>query len=224
MDNPIKNELADDEDLPGERLARLGWAYQVAEDVARTEARFDAWALDYDADVAELCDWRGPLETVAPVKRYLPVETRILDAGAGTGLVGEVLADHGYADMVATDLSQKMLDVADAKSVYRETVRADLLAPLPFSDGNFDAVLSIGTSGYVTGQVIPEFARVIGRGGHIIYTTSDDRYREGGFEAAVKALEADRTLQLVEIGAEFVPLPLSNPDHRARIHVLRKLI
>ncbi len=223
MDNPIKTELADDEELPRERQARLGWAYQVAADVARTEARFDAWALDYDADVAELCDWRGPLETVASVKRYLPVETRILDAGAGTGLVGEVLANHGYADMVATDLSQKMLDVADAKSVYRETLRADLMEPLPFSDGSFDAVLSIGTSGYVTGQVIPEFARVIGPGGHIIYTTSDDRYREGGFEAAVKVLEANKILQLVEIGAEFVPLPLFNPDHRARIHVLRKL-
>ncbi|MDJ0949991.1 MAG: class I SAM-dependent methyltransferase [Alphaproteobacteria bacterium] len=212
-----------DETLPSQRRARVGWAYQAAEDVARTEARFDAWADEYDADVAELCDWRGPAETVGPATRYLAAEARILDAGAGTGLVGETLAGQGYSNMVAVDLSQRMLDVAHAKSIYRETLRADLMEPLPFPDGSFDAVLSIGTSGYVTGQVIPEFARLIGPGGHIIYTTSDARYRDGGFEAAVRALQRDAILESVEIGPEFLPLPLSNPEHTARIHVLRKL-
>lgn len=214
--------MTNDDRLPRVRQARVGWAYQVAEDVKRTEARFDAWADDYDADAAELCDWRGPLETAAFVRKYLPVEARILDAGAGTGLVGEVLSGHGYKNMVAVDLSQRMLDVASSKSIYRKTLRVDLMRPMPFSDGGFDAVLSIGTSGYTTGRVLPEFARIIGAGGYIIYTISDERYREGGFKTVVEKLESEAILELIEVGREFAALPRAEPNHMARVQVLRK--
>jgi len=44
----------------------------------------------------------------------------ILDAGASTGMVGEVLTKLGYANLVAMDLSQGILEVARQKNVYQE--------------------------------------------------------------------------------------------------------
>ena len=182
------------------------------------ELKFDAWASNYDADATKLYNWRGPLETVGPVKRYLPVGALILDAGAGTGLVGEALANHGYTNMIAVDLSQKMLDIANTKSVYRGVFKADLLKSLPFQDGILDAVLCIGTFSYLTSQVISEFTRIIKPGGYIIYIINDTFYYKRGFETAVK----EAALEVVEIGPRFASIPLVDPDHKSRIHVLRR--
>jgi len=59
----------------------------------------------------------------------------ILDAGAGTGMVGEVLTKLGYANLVAMDLSQGMLEVTRQKNVYQmvtgEVKEIDIPASLP---------------------------------------------------------------------------------------------
>ena len=46
-------------------------------------------------------------------------DLRILDVGAGTGLVGNVLRDHGYRNIDALDISQKMLDEAKKLNIYK---------------------------------------------------------------------------------------------------------
>jgi len=215
--------VADDEKLPQDDSSRIGWAYQVADDAERTEARFDAWAERYDDDVSTLLDWRGPDQTVKIALRHVSPNARILDAGSGTGLVGQILADHGYGNIVGADISQSMLDIAADKGVYRTLHKANLMEPLDFPDNGFDAVLSVGTSGYIAGPVIAEFARVVSRGGHIIYTISDNRYVEGGFEAEVDDLCRNGDMRLVETGPEFAAIPLAEPDHMARVHVLQML-
>lgn len=208
--------------LPEDGQARLGWAYRAAGDHGLTEARFDAWAALYDQDVSNLLGWRGPAEAAKVTARFVRPDQTILDAGCGTGLVGEVLAAGGYCNVVGVDLSQSMLDIASAKQVYRQLHKGDLSAPLDFPDGQFDAVLAIGTSGYLTGEVIMELVRLVRAGGHIIHTISDSRYREGGFEQAVSDLEARNIVEIAEIGEPFAAIPRSEPDHMARVHVLRK--
>ena len=203
--------------LPEDDQARVGWAYEAAGDVARTEARFDAWADHYDGDVAAQFDWRGPEECMKAVRKYVSAQARILDAGAGTGLVGELLAEQGYGDLVAADLSIEMLRIAERKGVYREVCKADLTQPLGFPDAAFDAVLSIGTSGYVSGRVLAEFARVTAPGGCIIYTISDEHYAEGGYATEVAALVRTGIVQVVETGPVFAAIPRANADHMARV-------
>ena len=214
--------MSSKEKLPKDGQSRIGWAYQAAQDLKRTEARFDAWAECYDDDVSSLLGWRGPAEAVKATLRNVPLSARILDAGAGTGLVGQMLADSGYDTVVATDISRSMLDIAEAKGVYQALLKANLMEPLGFADCSFDAVLSVGTSGYISGPVIAEFARITAPGGHIVYTISDKRYVEGRFDNEVDALSRDGLVRVVETGPEFAAIPRADADHMARVHVLRK--
>ena len=64
------------------------------------------------------------------IRKVFPAENksriRIIDAGAGTGLVGEALAKLGYTNMDALDISQEMLDEAEKKKVYTKFICAPL--------------------------------------------------------------------------------------------------
>ena len=51
---------------------------------------------------------------------------KILDAGAGTGIVGEYLKDLGYTNTDALDISQEMLDIARDKKVYKKLICAPI--------------------------------------------------------------------------------------------------
>jgi len=50
----------------------------------------------------------------------VPKNGRVLDAGAGTGLVGKFLSENGYSNLVAMDLSMGMLEQARKQNVYQE--------------------------------------------------------------------------------------------------------
>ena len=54
-----------------------------------------------------------------PWARHLDKDESILDAGAGTGLVGECLHQMGYRNLTAMDLSTGMLEVARRKNIYQ---------------------------------------------------------------------------------------------------------
>ena len=94
--------------------------------------RYDHWAKSYDEDLDRDFGWSGPLRTVEMVTKYVPTNARVLDAGAGTGLVGKLLADQGYTDLVAMDLSAGTLEEAGKKSVYREFHQMVMGARLDF--------------------------------------------------------------------------------------------
>ena len=80
---------------------------------------------------------------------------RILDAGAGTGIIGEMLVKQGYTNIDALDISQNMLNEAKKKNVYKRLICA------PLSDvrigqiqtAEYDVTLCAGTIVY--GQVKP---------------------------------------------------------------------
>jgi len=74
---------------------RVQWVYSSRNNQELSE-RYDQWAKDYDADLDKEFGWLGPQRAIEFLVRYVPKEARILDAGAGTGLVGELLAKHGY--------------------------------------------------------------------------------------------------------------------------------
>ena len=94
-----------------QRRNRVQWVY-AAKNNRELEARYDQWAPEYDKDLTEEFEWIGPQVAVELFARHVAPGARILDVGAGTGLVGERLVAAGYHDLQAMDLSPGMLDVA----------------------------------------------------------------------------------------------------------------
>jgi len=217
-----ENQQAASDSLPEDRQDRVGWAYKVSKETERARERFDAWAQDYDRDVHDLYGWNGPDATREYVLKYIAKDASILDAGAGTGLMGVLLRENGYHDLTGTDISQKMLDVARTKNIYKQDFQADLTKPLPVAERTFDCIVCVGVSGYMIAQTIGDFIRILKPSGHIIYTISDRHYYEHGYSDVVEALALTGTMEILEKGEEFAALPISDPHHKARVHVYQK--
>ena len=90
---------------------RLKWIYSSKDNRELCE-RYNQWAKDYDNELEEDYGWMAPHIVAGCVTKYVPKEGRILDAGAGTGLVGQCLYHEGYRNLVAIDLSEGMLEKA----------------------------------------------------------------------------------------------------------------
>ena len=126
-----------------ESYKRVQWVYESTND-KELEDRYDQWAADYDNDLAAEFAWNAPQNATAVFAKHVDKSANVLDAGAGTGLVGECLAEAGYKDLVAMDLSQGMLDVAKSKNLYNAFHRMTLGGTLDFATDEFDAVISVG--------------------------------------------------------------------------------
>lgn len=82
-------------------------------------------------------------------------DIRILDAGAGTGGIGEMLKARGYTNVDALDISQEMLNIAAARNIYKKLICAPLKDTHmeEIETAEYDTVLCAGTIVY--GQVKP---------------------------------------------------------------------
>ena len=197
------------------------WIF-TSKDNAELSKRYDRWAANYDSDLDEVFGWIAPEKAVEVLSRLVPGNARVLDAGAGTGLVGQALAAHGYTDLVAADLSEGMLQAAREKGVYREFCQFIMGQPLEFQTDSFDAVISVGvlTQGHAPPSSFDELIRITKPGGHIIFTLRSDLYETGGFKDKQEALEQESRWVLAELGEPFQPLPKGEPDlwHRVRAY------
>ena len=196
-----------------ERQDRVQWVYS-SRDNKELEGRYDQWAKDYDADLDEGFGYVGPKMAVDFFMRYVTKEARILDAGAGTGLVGELLVKQGYSNLVAMDMSLGMLEEARAKNAYREFHQMIMGETLGFTTDSFDAVISVGvlTLGHAPASSLDELIRVTKPGGYIAYTLRPDVCRDNGFKENQDALEAEGKWILAEVSEEFQTLPEGEPD------------
>lgn len=94
---------------------------------------------------------------------------RILDLASGSGDLALAIArECPDAEIIASDFSAEMLEVARGKGV-RNTVVADALA-LPFDQGRFDVVtVAFGLRNMADwGAALREMRRVLQPGGHVL--------------------------------------------------------
>ncbi len=178
------------------------------------QERYDQWATDYDRDLEEDFAWNAPQTAANVFAKLVPISAKVLDAGAGTGLVGEALASLGYRDLVAIDLSQGMLNEARSKNVYKELHQMVLGEKLGFDSDRFDGVISVGvfTLGHAPVSAFDELIRVTKPGGHLVFTLRTDVYEECGFKERQSELEAQGKWKLAEASEPFQPLPKGEPE------------
>ncbi len=178
---------------------KLKWIYS-SKDNLELSAHYDQWAKSYDTDLIQDYGWKAPQVATDFVKKYVPKDSKILDVGAGTGLVGQCLHQEGYRDLVGIDLSEMMLEEARNKKVYRELYKMVLGETLFFSDGIFDAAICVGifTFGHAPASSLDELVRITKPKGHIIFLQRSDANVALGFKEKQVVLETAGRWNLVE--------------------------
>jgi SAM-dependent methyltransferase len=196
-----------------DREKRVQWIYS-SKDNSELSERYDVWAKDYDADLDEGFGWIGPRKAVEYFVKYVPKDGKVLDAGAGTGLCGQLLAQEGYKDITAMDISRGMLEEARKKNAYKAFDRMVMGEKLDYPDDTFDGVISVGvmTVGHAPATSLDELVRVTRPGGYIVYSLRPDVYRENGFKEKQSVLELAGRWKLGEVSDEFPPMPTGEPD------------
>jgi predicted TPR repeat methyltransferase len=160
------------------------WAERARAVASPAEARalYDAWADTYDDDVTGPAGEDYPLPGIVAdaVLRLTDPGTDVLDLACGTGLVGAALARHGFTSVDGLDISPQMLSRARARRVYHDLGPADLTERVPGAGDKFDVVTCVNAfePGQLPRSALVEFARVVHRGGHILFTVGDARRDE----------------------------------------------
>ena len=203
---------------------RVQWVY-ASRNNEELAQRYDQWASEYDIDLTEEFGWVGPQRAADTFSRYVSKDAKVLDAGVGTGLVGQCLADLGYRDLAGIDLSPGMLKEAGKKGIYRELRQMVLGEPLDFPTDAFDAVISVGvfTLGHAPAEALKEIIRITQPGGYIVFTLRPDVYENGGFREVQRSLEAGGRWERVEVGEPFQTLPTGEPEVYHQVWVYKVL-
>ncbi len=185
---------------------------------------YNDWAKSYDSEMSAV-GYRHPSICLALLARHLPRGAApLLDAGAGTGLIGEWLAIMGYPQVEALDISEGMLAVAKEKNIYSALHQLAMGGPLPFADGRFAGIISAGvfTSGHVGTEGLGELIRICRPGGVIILTVKDALWM-ASFSAHVAALERSGQVVCVEETSSYASMPREAATRPSRGLVLRVL-
>ena len=140
----------------------------------------------------DMVDWNytAPQETVSVLKKYaLNKNSKILDAGCGTGLVGIELKKYSYLNIEGVDFSQSMLDLVP-QNIYKKIEKIDLNKPLKFKNNIYDVVMCVGTFtyGHVKPHALDEIIRITKNKGLVCFTINEGIYEEYGFDKKIKEL------------------------------------
>lgn len=180
---------------------------------------YNAWAPAYDRDMAAM-GYALPDIFADVVARHLPdAGSRILDAGTGTGILGQRLGRRGYRHLVGIDTASGMLDMARRKNVYRSLRWMALDDPLEFADHSFDGVAAMGVFNWAQAPLpaLEEFVRLTRPGGRVVFSaTLDDRGRSCCRTARRRITRAGRWHRLETVPA-FASHPGASPHARVRV-------
>jgi SAM-dependent methyltransferase len=111
------------------------------------------------------------------------VPERVLEVGPGPGELSERMQRELGAEVVAIDVSERMVELARARGV---DARVGDVQELPFRDGTFDLVVAAWVLFHVPDldRGLAEIARVLRPGGRLVAGTNSERHLQEAREHA----------------------------------------
>lgn len=165
-------------------------------------AHYDGWATSYDTDLLNGYGYSAHKLAADGLIALDPVRAApVADIGCGTGLVGVLLAEAGFAAVDGIDVSQGMLQKAAETGAYRALHCRDAGAGLPDLEGAYGAVISAGAFGL--GHLGPEALRVLVRlarpGGAIAIFMNAEPFVDQGYHGHLDRLAADNLCTVIDV-------------------------
>jgi SAM-dependent methyltransferase len=187
------------------------------------EARllYDDWAASYERDNL-FKGYRLPWMAAAFAARHLAEGAGpILDAGCGTGLVGEALSVLGFGPITGCDLSPEMMALARSRGAYAALDSQDLGQPMPYPDGHFAAFTCIGCygPGHAPPRSLRELVRVTRSGGIGIFSLAEVGLAPQGFAPVILGLIDEGRWRLKAKSPAFRPYVVDEPGLVTLLHV-----
>ena len=146
---------------------------------------YKVWASSYDDDFAKKNDYRSPVLISNYYDKYSNKnDVPVLDVGAGTGLIAEVMNKKNTIDIDAIDISPEMLESAKSKNCYNKLIEADLTKNLDIDKNYYGAIVSAGTftHGHIGPNALDELLRVTKPSGLFVITIHSKVYVNQNFE------------------------------------------
>ena len=211
--------------MPDQHQNRVQWVYSSKSNSELTK-RYDEWSKDYDKDLTEDFGWTAPKTAADFLVKHIRPDSIVLDAGAGTGLVGMALAAYGFQNITGMDMSKGMLEQAGQKGVYAQLDQMTLGEPLEYDSDTFDAVISVGvmTLGHAAPESFDELVRITKPNGFIVFTIRTDVYLNNGFKEKQEEMAMKKFWRIIEVSEEFQPLPVGEPDVKHQVWVYQVLV
>ena len=133
---------------------------------------WDLHSQDYDTfgkNIKKCSHIIGPQELTKHLKEMkCPLDAKIADIGAGTGMPGQIMKELGYTNMTAFDISPGMLEEAKKKDVYTDFILCDFNEDsMEKYHKQFDHAMSIGSfaSGNLMCEALEKIAKMVKPGG-----------------------------------------------------------
>lgn len=164
---------------------------------------YEDWAKNYNVDTTS-SDYTGPAISAKLLSQYLPAkDSRLLDAGCGTGLVGMELQALGYDHVDGFDLSDSMAEQAIATGAYQQVLGGiDMMrAAENCVDTSYDAILSIGvfTLGHVPPEALLVLLQLASPGGLLLISTRTHYYDGTNFQLVIDDLIDSGQIELLQV-------------------------
>jgi len=146
---------------------------------------YKVWASSYDEKNKKKNDYRSPVLISNYYDKYSNKnDVPVLDVGAGTGLIAEVMNKKNTIDIDAIDISPEMLESAKSKNCYNKLIEADLTKNLDIDNNYYGAIVSAGTftHGHIGPNALDELLRVTKPSGLFVITIHSKVYVNQNFE------------------------------------------
>ena len=177
----------------------------------QTSAIYDDWAEEYEEQM-RAAGYSHPAMVASMLRRHQPPSgAPVLDAGTGTGIMGEILTALGYPNIAGFDASEGMLARAAAKNIYQDLRFGLLGKPLDYDDDSFAATVASGvfTEGHAPLDGLDELVRATRPGGHIVFSIART-YLGDTFETKARVLKSAGKWRQVDASKRYNSTPLSN--------------
>ena len=202
--------MADDSEKSAGSTDKLHRAYNAGSS-KETAQVYDGWADEYEQHMKNV-GYTHPAMVAAMVARYVaPTDERVLDAGAGTGVLGEILRALGYANLSGLDASTGMLKIAGLKQNYRDLSHQFLGQPLDYDDDSFALVASSGvfTQGHAPLDGLDELVRITRAQGYLVFSIART-YLDGPFARKRRQLEQSGCWRFIGASERYNSAPLED--------------